>query len=137
VGARGVLREHGLELKRFGIDLKTIDPGGMKADFFTRSFDSGHHEAYGGLVDQVKDVIRDPKRTASYSTPDQIAKVVYEAATDGRIRFATSPAPTPRRRMRRASRPGTKRSARGWTSSSSGSAPRRRWVETIQRHRTP
>jgi hypothetical protein len=33
------------ELKRFGIGMKTIEPGGMKTDFFTRSFDSGSHPA--------------------------------------------------------------------------------------------
>jgi NAD(P)-dependent dehydrogenase (short-subunit alcohol dehydrogenase family) len=72
------------ELNQFGIGIKTVAPGGMKTDFFTRSFDSGKHEAYGALVDKVMNIIRDPEQMATYSTPDQIAEVVYEAATDGK-----------------------------------------------------
>jgi NAD(P)-dependent dehydrogenase (short-subunit alcohol dehydrogenase family) len=72
------------ELKRFGIGMKTIEPGGMKTDFFTRSFDSGSHQAYSGLIERVMGVITDPKTMATYSTTDQIAEVVYEAATDGK-----------------------------------------------------
>jgi len=49
------------ELKRFGIGMKTIEPGGMKTDFFTRSFDTGRHAAYEGLVERVMDAIADPK----------------------------------------------------------------------------
>jgi NAD(P)-dependent dehydrogenase (short-subunit alcohol dehydrogenase family) len=83
-GLEGFCESMVFELKRFGIGMKTIEPGGMKTDFFTRSFDSGRHEAYNGLVDRVMGVITDPKTMASYSTPDQIAEVVYEAATDGK-----------------------------------------------------
>jgi NAD(P)-dependent dehydrogenase (short-subunit alcohol dehydrogenase family) len=72
------------ELGQFGIGMKTISPGGMRTDFFTRSFDTGKHEAYDALVDKVMNVIRDPKQMATYSSPDQIAEVVYEAATDGK-----------------------------------------------------
>ena len=72
------------ELKRFGIGIKTVFPGGMKTDFFTRSFDTGRHEAYNELVDKVMAVITDPATMATYSTPDQIAQVVYEATTDGK-----------------------------------------------------
>jgi len=70
------------ELGQFGIGMKTIEPGGMKTDFFTRSFDTGRHSAYDALVDKVMGVITDPKQMATYSTPEQIAEVVYEAATD-------------------------------------------------------
>ena len=72
------------ELSQFGIGMKTISPGGMKTDFFTRSFDTGRHEAYDKLVDKVMSIITDPKQMESYSSPDQIAEVVYEAATDGK-----------------------------------------------------
>ena len=71
------------ELGQFGIGMKTVSPGGMRTDFFTRSFDTGKHEAYDALVDKVMNVIRDPKQMANY-LPDQIAEVVYEAATDGK-----------------------------------------------------
>jgi NAD(P)-dependent dehydrogenase (short-subunit alcohol dehydrogenase family) len=72
------------ELKRFGIGMKTISPGGMKTDFFTRSFDTGRHEAYDALVEKVMSVITDPKSMETYSFPAQIAEVVFEAATDGK-----------------------------------------------------
>ncbi len=79
------------ESKRFGIGLKTVEPGGMKTDFFTRSFDTGRHPAYDKLVDKVMSVITDPKQMDTYSSPGQIAEVVYEAATDGKdqLRYVT------------------------------------------------
>jgi len=72
------------ELSQLGIGMKTVSPGGMKTDFFTRSFDVGRHPAYDGLVDKVMSAVTDPKRMETYSTPEQIAEVVYEAATDGK-----------------------------------------------------
>ena len=72
------------ELNRFGIGMKTVLPGGMKTDFFTRSFDTGRHEAYDKLVDRVMGAITAPQQMESYSSPEQIAEVVYEAATDGK-----------------------------------------------------
>jgi NAD(P)-dependent dehydrogenase (short-subunit alcohol dehydrogenase family) len=72
------------ELNRFGIGMKTIEPGGMKTDFFTRSFDTGRHPAYDTLVNKVMSIITDPKQMATYSSPEQIAEVVYQAATDGK-----------------------------------------------------
>jgi hypothetical protein len=61
-----------------------VSPGGMKTDFFTRSSDTGRHPAYDALVDRVMSAITDPKQMETYSTPEQIADVVYEAATDGK-----------------------------------------------------
>jgi len=72
------------ELRPFGIGLKTVEPGGMRTDFFTRSFDTGRHQAYDKLVDKVMSVITDSKQMEAYSSPEQIAEVVYEAATDGK-----------------------------------------------------
>jgi NAD(P)-dependent dehydrogenase (short-subunit alcohol dehydrogenase family) len=72
------------ELGQFGIGLKTVEPGGMKTDFFTRSFDTGRHQAYDKLVEKVMSVITDSKQMDTYSSPAQIAEVVYEAATDGK-----------------------------------------------------
>jgi len=70
------------ELNQLGIGMKTVSPGGMKTDFFTRSFDIGRHADYDALVDKVMGVITDPKQMETYSTPEQIAEVVYAAATD-------------------------------------------------------
>lgn len=72
------------ELKRFGIGIKTVSPGGMKTDFFTRSFDAARHEQYDTLVEKVMAVFTDTKQMENYSSPEQIAEVVYEAATDGK-----------------------------------------------------
>jgi NAD(P)-dependent dehydrogenase (short-subunit alcohol dehydrogenase family) len=72
------------ELSQFGIGIKTVEPGGMKTDFFTRSLDTGHHPAYDALVNKVMSVITDPKQMATYSSPEHVAEVVYEAATDGK-----------------------------------------------------
>jgi len=72
------------ELNQFGIGMKTVSPGGMKTDFFTRSFDTGRHPAYDALVSKVMAAVTDPKQMETYSTPEQIAEVVYEAATDAK-----------------------------------------------------
>jgi NAD(P)-dependent dehydrogenase (short-subunit alcohol dehydrogenase family) len=72
------------ELSHCGIGMKIIEPGGMKTDFFTRSFDIGRHPDYDALVTRVMSAITDPKQLDTYSTPEQIAEVVYEAATDGK-----------------------------------------------------
>ena len=55
----------------------------MKTDFFTRSFDVGRHPDYEALVTRVMGAITDPKQLDAYSTPEQIAEVVHQAATDG------------------------------------------------------
>jgi NAD(P)-dependent dehydrogenase (short-subunit alcohol dehydrogenase family) len=72
------------ELGQFGIGMKILEPGGMNTDFFTRSFDIGRHAEYDVLVNKVMSAITDPKQMETYSTPEQIAEVVYEAATDGK-----------------------------------------------------
>jgi NAD(P)-dependent dehydrogenase (short-subunit alcohol dehydrogenase family) len=72
------------ELNQLGIGMKVLEPGGMKTDFFARSFDVGRHDSYDTLVNKVMSVITDQTQMETYSTPEQIAEVVYEAATDGK-----------------------------------------------------
>jgi NAD(P)-dependent dehydrogenase (short-subunit alcohol dehydrogenase family) len=72
------------ELARFGIRAKTVAPGGIKTDFAGRSLSIANHPAYAADAARVFGVFRDPARAASYSTAEQIAEVVYEAATDGK-----------------------------------------------------
>jgi NAD(P)-dependent dehydrogenase (short-subunit alcohol dehydrogenase family) len=72
------------ELNQFGIGIKTIEPGGIRTDFFSRSLDTGQHPAYDALVNKFMGTITDPKQMETYSSPEQIAEVVYEAATDGK-----------------------------------------------------
>ena len=56
----------------------------MRTDFFIRSLDIGRHPAYDSMVDKVMSAITNPGQIATYSMPEQIAQVVYEAATDGK-----------------------------------------------------
>lgn len=73
-----------LELSKFGIGVKTIAPGGIRTDFAGRSLDMAQHEAYKELIEKVVAVFMDPKRAENYSSAEEIAEVVYEAATDGK-----------------------------------------------------
>jgi NAD(P)-dependent dehydrogenase (short-subunit alcohol dehydrogenase family) len=70
------------ELGQFGIRVKTVAPGGIKTDFTGRSLVLAQHPAYAELVAKVLGVFMDPVRAAEASTAEQIAEVVYEAATD-------------------------------------------------------
>ncbi|MEL7530347.1 MAG: SDR family oxidoreductase [Bacteroidota bacterium] len=72
------------ELKPFGIGIKTVSPGGIRTDFASRSLDMSMHEDYAEHVQKVMSAFQDPARAANYSSSEQIAEVVYEAATDGK-----------------------------------------------------
>lgn len=72
------------ELKPFGIGVKTVSPGGIATDFSGRSLVTSRHPAYADLMDKTMKAFTDPARVANYSTPEEIAEVVYEAATDGK-----------------------------------------------------
>jgi short-subunit dehydrogenase len=86
-GLEGWSESIAFELRQVGLNLKIIEPGGMKTDFFTRSFDSAEHPAYADSAARVHAVVSDPHAMALYSTPDQVAEVVFEAATDGSTRL--------------------------------------------------
>jgi NAD(P)-dependent dehydrogenase (short-subunit alcohol dehydrogenase family) len=72
------------ELNKFGIGVKTISPGGIKTDFGGRSMDRAQHEDYDKLFNAMYSVLAAPENRAKGSLPEQIAEVVYEAATDGK-----------------------------------------------------
>jgi NAD(P)-dependent dehydrogenase (short-subunit alcohol dehydrogenase family) len=72
------------EAGRFGIGVKTVSPGGIKTDFFGRSLAMAEHPAYADLVARALAAFADPARASGYSTAEQVAEVVYEAATDGK-----------------------------------------------------
>lgn len=72
------------ELKEFGITVKTVSPGGIATDFAGRSLVLTQHPAYQEQMNTVLSVFMDPERAKDYSTAEQIADVVYEAATDGK-----------------------------------------------------
>lgn len=66
------------ELKKIGVGIKTVAPGGIKTDFLTRSLDMPSHPAYQEWVNNMFTKI-DPNH---FSAVEDIAEVVYEAATD-------------------------------------------------------
>jgi NAD(P)-dependent dehydrogenase (short-subunit alcohol dehydrogenase family) len=75
------------ELKQFNIKVKTVAPGGIKTDFSGRSLVLSEHESYKTITEKVLAAFSDPKRSDSGSTPEQIAEVVYKAATDNNFRL--------------------------------------------------
>jgi NAD(P)-dependent dehydrogenase (short-subunit alcohol dehydrogenase family) len=81
------------ELAAFGIRVKTVSPGGIQTDFAGRSLVEAQHPAYAELAEKVRAVFRDPKRASAYSTAEQVAEVVYEAATDDKeqLRYVAGP----------------------------------------------
>lgn len=71
------------ELAQFGIAVKIIAPGGIQTDFASRSMDGAEHSAYEALVKKVSEGYT-PEAIANYSTAEEIAAVILEAATDGK-----------------------------------------------------
>lgn len=86
-GIEGWSESMAFELRQVGVGMKILEPGGMKTDFFTRSFDSAEHPAYADSAARVHAVVSDPQAMARYSTPERVAEVVFEAATDGSSRL--------------------------------------------------
>lgn len=68
------------ELKKIGVGIKTVSPGGIETDFVGRSLDATAHPAYQQWIDQLYANIG----TMAFTPALQIAEVVYEAATDGK-----------------------------------------------------
>ena len=68
------------ELKKIGVGIKTVSPGGIKTDFLSRSADLSSHPAYSKWMDKMFALLDEDNFTAA----EQIAEVVYEAATDGK-----------------------------------------------------
>lgn len=81
-GLEGWSESLAFELEPFGIRVKTVAPGGIATDFATRSLVMSMHPAYGAHIAKVMGAFSDPDRRSGGSTAEQIAEVVYEAATD-------------------------------------------------------
>ena len=81
-GLEGWSESIAYELAPFGIRVKTVAPGGISTDFASRSLVFTPHEAYAGPIGKVMAAFMNPERRARGSTAEQIAEVVYEAATD-------------------------------------------------------
>lgn len=72
------------ELNQMGIDIKTISPGFINTDFAGRSLDTASHPAYDDMAQKVAAAMKNAGQAASASTAQQIAEVVFKAATDGK-----------------------------------------------------
>jgi NAD(P)-dependent dehydrogenase (short-subunit alcohol dehydrogenase family) len=72
------------ELEPIGVKVKIVEPGAIKTDFAGRSFDLSNDEGmveYQPLVKRLTAILGDLMSMAS--DPSVVAKVIYEAATDG------------------------------------------------------
>lgn len=80
------------EVAHLGIKVKTIAPGGIQTDFAGRSLDGSSHEAYKKLIDKVSEGYSEEK-VSQFSTPENIAKIIYEATNDNKnqIRYVAGP----------------------------------------------
>lgn len=84
------------ELLAFNIQVKIIEPGAIKTEFYgrSRSFVGIDFAPYAGFAAKVEKVGQDTG--AKGESPEIVAKTIFRAATDGssRMRYATgSPAP--------------------------------------------
>lgn len=70
------------ELALHNIRIKTIAPGGIATDFIGRSLDRSSHPEYQEIEDKLFSAIDGMMEMAS--TAEQIAEVVFEAATDNK-----------------------------------------------------
>lgn len=68
------------EMALFNISVKTVAPGGIATDFMSRSIDAPSHPAYDEASQKLWAVFN----PETFATAEQIAAVVYEAATDGK-----------------------------------------------------
>jgi NAD(P)-dependent dehydrogenase (short-subunit alcohol dehydrogenase family) len=68
------------ELGKIGVGIKTVSPGGIKTDFLSRSADMSTHPVYQKWVDRLFSGFNEDHFTSA----EDIAAVVFEAATDGK-----------------------------------------------------
>lgn len=73
------------ELNTFGVNIKTVSPGGIATDFIGRSLELASNGDYDPMVQSMMAGFGSMMETAS--SPEQIAEVVYEAATDGKTKL--------------------------------------------------
>lgn len=88
-GLEGWSESLAYELAPFGIRVRTVAPGGITTDFASRSLVFTPHPAYMEAIGKAMAVFTSQARRAMYSTADQIAEVVWQAANDttGRVTF--------------------------------------------------
>lgn len=72
------------ELAPFGIHVKTVAPGAIKTDFASRSLMLAQHPAYAEKFDKLHAGFKNIDHSPASSTSEQIAEVIWQAATDGK-----------------------------------------------------
>lgn len=70
------------ELNNFGVNIKTVSPGGIATDFVSRSMDLASSTEYEPMLQKLMSGVESMMQNAS--SAEHIAEVVYEAATDGK-----------------------------------------------------
>ncbi|MGD1841664.1 MAG: SDR family oxidoreductase [Thermonemataceae bacterium] len=79
------------ELNEHGIDVKLIEPGGVQTDFTGRSMVwlEGDIQDYEASIQKIKHAMENATTREIPSTPEAVAKVIYEAATtsSSKMRF--------------------------------------------------
>ena len=71
------------ELEPFGIRVKLVEPGAIKTDFTTRSLDVLKKDGLNVYDDFVKRFKDNWSSGRTPSSPEMVAEVIYQAATDG------------------------------------------------------
>jgi NADP-dependent 3-hydroxy acid dehydrogenase YdfG len=74
------------EMAQIGVKVKLVEPGGVATDFGGRSMDMQHNpelSEYNEFVGHFMEAMKTSMDPANMSKPEQIAEVIYTAATDG------------------------------------------------------
>lgn len=80
------------ELKQFNIGVKLIEPASTKTDFHTRSLNVFKNDKIHGYDDLEETVLEGmKKRNKKASKPEVVAKTIYTAATDGKVKLRYAP----------------------------------------------
>ncbi|MBD2258035.1 SDR family oxidoreductase [Pseudanabaena sp. FACHB-2040] len=81
------------ELKRHNIQIKLVEPGGIKTDFITRSQRWATHPAYEPELSNTMEMTT--RLNDNLPGPEAVARVVYRAACDrtDKLRYPAQPGP--------------------------------------------
>ena len=81
------------ENNQFGIHFKTIAPGAMNTDYVGRSLTYVDHQAYIPLWNKMMAGFEDGSTNVVFSAPEEIAAIIFEAATDNKpqLRYLAGP----------------------------------------------
>ncbi|MDB5019212.1 MAG: family oxidoreductase [Pedobacter sp.] len=78
---QGLAESMSYDLAQFGIGIKNVAPGGIKTEF-TKGMQVTEDRAYDATMAKMMEGFQDGT-LMEFTEPDQIAEVVYRAATDG------------------------------------------------------